>query len=55
MFGIGFGEVLLLAGIGIIVLGPARCVHASKTLGKMVKKLQHEWRSVQQDLSNTNE
>jgi Sec-independent protein translocase protein TatA len=43
MFGIGLGEVLVLAAIGVLVFGPDRCVKLSKDLGRWWKKLNEKW------------
>ena len=51
MFGIGLGELAVLVLIGIIVLGPRRCVNVAKTLGKAWGKLQREWHGLKNDLS----
>ncbi len=51
MFGIGFGELLILIAVGIIILGPERCVDIAKALGKLWGKLQREWGDLKHDLS----
>ncbi len=38
-FGIGFGEILLILVVAVIVLGPARMMEFAKTLGRMVGNL----------------
>jgi sec-independent protein translocase protein TatA len=38
-WGIGFGEVLVILVIALIVLGPARVTEFGKMLGKMVRSL----------------
>lgn len=52
MFGIGFGELLILAAIGILILGPERCVQLARTIGRNYNKLQSEWRAVKKDISD---
>ena len=39
MFGFGFGEIVLLAAIGLIVLGPKQLMQVSKVLGKAFGEL----------------
>lgn len=36
-WGIGFGEILVILVIALIVLGPTRVAEFGKTLGKMVR------------------
>ena len=36
-WGVGFGEVLVILVVALIVLGPARVAEFGKTLGKMVR------------------
>ena len=38
-WGIGFGEVLVILVVALIVLGPTRVAEFGKTLGKMVRSL----------------
>jgi Tat protein translocase TatB subunit len=38
-WGIGFGEILLILVVAIIVVGPGRVVEFSRTLGKMMRSL----------------
>jgi len=38
-WGIGFGEILVILVIALIVLGPARVAEFGKMLGKMVRSL----------------
>lgn len=51
MFGIGFGELLILVAVGIIILGPERCVDIAKTMGRLWGKVQREWGEMKKDLS----
>ena len=43
MFGIGIGELIVLALVGIIVLGPHRLLQSAEKLGRVVGKLKREW------------
>ena len=38
-FGIGFGEILLILVIALIIWGPGKMIDLSKTVGKMVYNL----------------
>ena len=38
-WGIGFGEILVILVVAVIVLGPARVAEFSRTLGKMMRSL----------------
>ena len=38
-WGIGFGEILVILVVALIVLGPARVAEFGKTLGKMMRFL----------------
>ena len=38
-WGIGFGEILVILVVAIIVVGPARVAEFSRTLGKMMRSL----------------
>lgn len=39
MFGFGFGEILVLAAIGLIVLGPKQMTQLARVLGRTVAEL----------------
>ncbi len=39
MFGLSFGEVLIIAVLALILLGPDRLPHAARTLGKGLRQL----------------
>jgi len=38
-WGIGFGEILVILVVALIVVGPARVAEVGKTMGKMVRSL----------------
>jgi len=39
IFGIGFGEVLLILVIGLIILGPGKLVELAKSLGRLSRNI----------------
>ena len=39
MFGLGFGEILLLAAIGLIVLGPKQMPQVARVIGRTLAEL----------------
>ncbi len=47
-FGIGFGEVLLILIVALIIWGPARVAEVGKTLGRTV----HTFRKATSDLTS---
>lgn len=46
MFGIGSGELIVLALIGIVVLGPERLVRLVRRLRSKLNDLHKEWKNV---------
>lgn len=52
MFGIGFGELVLIVTIGIVALGPQRCVGLAKTLGRMWGRLHNEWSEFKREIDH---
>jgi sec-independent protein translocase protein TatB len=50
MFDIGFMELLLVALIGLIVLGPERLPKAAYTFGLMIARVRRSFSQVQQEL-----
>lgn len=47
---IGTGELLFLVLLAILVIGPRRTVELSRQAGRLLGRLQHEWRNVQREL-----
>ena len=39
MFGFGFGEILILAAIGLIVLGPKQLPQVARVIGRTIAEL----------------
>ena len=50
MFGIGLGELVVLTAVGIIFLGPDRCIKMARSLGKTFGKFQREWQSAEDEI-----
>lgn len=50
MFDIGFTELLLLAVVGLLVLGPERLPEAARTFGVMVGKLRRSFYSIRNEV-----
>jgi sec-independent protein translocase protein TatB len=43
MFDVGFTELMLLAVIGLLVLGPERLPRVARTLGGLTRKARSSW------------
>ncbi len=50
MFDIGFGELLLIAVVALVVLGPERLPKAARFAGLWVRRARAQWHSVRADL-----
>ena len=50
MFDIGFSELLVIAVVALVVLGPQRLPHAARLAGLWVRRLRAQWYSVKADL-----
>jgi sec-independent protein translocase protein TatB len=50
MFDIGISELLVIAVVALIVLGPQRLPHAARLAGLWVRRLRSQWYSVKADL-----
>jgi sec-independent protein translocase protein TatB len=50
MFDIGFSELLVIAVVALIVLGPQRLPHAARLAGLWVRRLRSQWYTVKADL-----
>lgn len=50
MFDIGFAELLLLALVGLLVLGPEQLPVAVRTVGLWVRKLRRSFNSIRSDI-----
>ncbi|MEK7313763.1 MAG: twin-arginine translocase TatA/TatE family subunit [Deltaproteobacteria bacterium] len=47
MFGIGFGELILVAALALIFIGPDKMPEIAKTLGKAFAELKKAMKEVQ--------
>ncbi|HTA64981.1 MAG TPA: Sec-independent protein translocase protein TatB [Xanthomonadaceae bacterium] len=52
MFDFGFGELLLLAVIALVVLGPERLPVAARLLGRWIRAARSQWNTVKAELEN---
>ncbi|MDQ3928189.1 MAG: twin-arginine translocase TatA/TatE family subunit [Chloroflexota bacterium] len=59
IFGMGFGEILLILLVALIVLGPERLPEAARTVGKGIAEIrravepaQSVWRDISSELNN---
>ncbi|HEY2344886.1 MAG TPA: Sec-independent protein translocase protein TatB [Xanthomonadaceae bacterium] len=52
MFDFGFGELLLLAVIALVVLGPERLPIAARLLGRWLRAARAQWNTVKAELEN---
>jgi sec-independent protein translocase protein TatB len=50
MFDIGFGELVLIAVIALLVLGPERLPGAARTVGTLIRRLRSGWDSVRDEV-----
>ena len=50
MFDIGFGELLLIAVVALVVLGPERLPKAARFAGLWVRRARAQWYSVRAEL-----
>ncbi len=49
-FNIGSGELLFLVLLAILVVGPKRSVQLMQQAGRLLARLQREWRTIQRDI-----
>lgn len=52
MFDVGFSELLLLAVIALVVLGPEKLPHAARMAGAWIGRIRRTLISVQADIEN---
>lgn len=50
MFDLGFGELLLIAVVALVVLGPERLPRAARFAGLWVRRARAQWSSVKNEL-----
>jgi len=49
-FNIGPGELVFLVLLAILVVGPKRAVQLMQQVGRLLARLQQEWRTIQHDI-----
>lgn len=52
MGGVGFTEVLLLAVIALIVLGPEKLPRIARTAGQLTRQARRAWQGLQSELQS---
>ena len=50
MFDVGFSELLLIAVVALLVLGPERLPGAARTVGALLRKARHSFESVKAEV-----
>lgn len=50
MFDISFGELLLIAVVALVVLGPERLPGAARTAGALLRRVRHGWNNVRAEV-----
>jgi sec-independent protein translocase protein TatB len=50
MFDFGFGELGLIAVVGLLVLGPERLPRVARTTGALLRKARQSWQGVRSDI-----
>ncbi len=50
MFDVGFSELLIIAVVALLVLGPQRLPHAARFAGLWVRRARAQWASVRAEL-----
>lgn len=50
MFGIGFTELIIIAIIALVVLGPEKLMTMAKVIGRLLGKLRHQYNSVKEEI-----
>ncbi|MCE5234211.1 MAG: Sec-independent protein translocase protein TatB [Mizugakiibacter sp.] len=50
MFDVGFGELLLIAVVALVVLGPERLPGTARTLGALLRRARQGWANVQAEV-----
>ncbi len=50
IFNIGTGELFFILVLAILLVGPRRAVELVQQIGRLMARLQREWRSVQQSV-----
>lgn len=50
MFDVGFGELVLIALVALLVLGPERMPKAARTAGTLLRRARQSWASVRAEV-----
>lgn len=50
MFDIGFGELVLIALVALLVLGPERLPKAARTVGALLRRARSSWQNVRGEI-----
>jgi sec-independent protein translocase protein TatB len=50
MFDVGFSELLIIAVVGLLVLGPERLPKAARFIGRWLRRARAQWYSVKAEL-----
>jgi sec-independent protein translocase protein TatB len=50
MFDVGFSELVIIAVVALLVLGPERLPHAARLAGVWVRRARAQWESVRAEL-----
>ena len=50
MFDVGFSELLIIAVVALLVLGPERLPKAARMAGAFVRRARNQWESVKAEL-----
>jgi sec-independent protein translocase protein TatB len=50
MFDVGFGELVLIAVVALLVLGPERMPAAARTVGALLRRARQSWNSVREEV-----
>lgn len=50
MFDVSFGEMLLLAVVALVVLGPERLPGAARTAGALLRRARNSWHNVRDEV-----
>ena len=50
MFDVGFSEMLVIAIVALVVIGPERLPRVARTAGALLRKARNSWQSVRSDI-----
>jgi len=53
MFDIGFWELVVVAVVALVVLGPERLPESVKIASKFQSRIRHQWQSIKQDFEQS--